>query len=117
MEKLRIRKADEDNPTVMNGTFIGEDVKARDYVELYFANITPCQPNFNGSTPFDARSQQEAEVNSSQKTLENSDLVVYPNPANETAYLNLLTKEEQTGRIQVFDMMNQLVFDLSLIHI
>lgn len=110
MEKLRIRKADEDAPTMMNGVFIGDDVKARDYVELYFADVQPCQPNFNGSTPY-ALSQEDEDNNLSEKALENSDLVVYPNPANETAYLNLLKKVEQTGRVQVFDMMNQLVFD------
>ncbi len=110
LEKLRIRKAEEETPTIMYGLFIGEDVKARDYVELSAADVLPCQPNIIGGTPY-AFVQQEEETEVVAELLNNEDLVIYPNPTKETAFLKVLTKSEQSAQIQIFDMMNKVIFE------
>ncbi|MFK7807844.1 MAG: T9SS type A sorting domain-containing protein [Saprospiraceae bacterium] len=108
LEKLRIRKAEEDNPTIMVGIFIGADVKARDYVELYYADISPCIPNIVNNDPQERSEQEEEDV---KALLGNIELMVYPNPAKDMAYLKVASEEVQNIQIQLFDMMNQVVYE------
>jgi Secretion system C-terminal sorting domain len=107
---LRIRQAEPNFPTVMHGIFIGEDVKARDYVELHFAAFNPCQPNIINANP-NGMTQQQGDMDTAAALESNNALSVFPNPAKNIAYLKVNSEEDQQAEIKIFDMTNQIVFD------
>ena len=110
LQKLRIRKAEQENPTVMHGIFIGEDVKARHYVELWYENILPCQPNLTNASPM-AISQQNEEEQIQEELSMAVQVNTFPNPADAMVYLNLSEyTNEQVATIQVMDMTRQVLF-------
>jgi Secretion system C-terminal sorting domain len=106
---LRLRQAEPDFPTLMHGIFIGEDVKARDYVELYYAPYNPCQPNIINANP-NGMTQQQEDMDTAAALELLTTMSIFPNPAKNIAYLKVDTDEPQQAQIKIFDMTNKIVF-------
>ncbi len=112
LKKLRIQKAAQETPTLMYGLFIGEDAKAQDYSELWSQDFEPCSGNLTGGSALAMSSSNgnhtiQQDLRADENQGESDGLAVYPNPAEEVAYVTI----DQEGPVQLdlYDLANRLI--------
>ncbi len=88
------------NPTIMKGLFIGDEVKAEEYVNFYRNTNTTCT-NYNYKTELVA--DEAGLINN----FFNAD--VYPNPAVSNFNIRLFSSSDLPFEVNIFDMNGRLM--------